>query len=95
MAITLKFCFEGLIIGFIGTIIGLIMGVVLAVIINQSGYMMPPPPGRSTSYPLIILITTNSALMIMLGACLLGMVASYIPINKALKKKVIDQLNHI
>ena len=91
----LNFVFEGLIIGFIGTIIGLIIGVVLAVIINQSGYMMPPPPGRSTSYPLLILVTTNSAIIIMLGACLLGMVASYIPINKALKKKVIEQLNHI
>jgi putative ABC transport system permease protein len=91
----LNFVFEGFIVGFIGTIIGIVIGVILAFFINQSGYMMPPPPGRSTAYPLLILLTMDSAIIIMLGACLLGMIASYIPINKALKKKVIEQLNHI
>ncbi|WXU00122.1 MAG: hypothetical protein Ctma_0833 [Catillopecten margaritatus gill symbiont] len=90
----LNFVFEGLIIGFMGAIFGVILGFVLAFFISQAGIMMPPPPGRSTQYPLLILPTVDMAVWVLLAMSLLGVVASYLPINKILKKKVVEQLSH-
>ncbi len=90
----LNFVFEGLIIGFIGAVLGIILGFVLAFSISQAGIMMPPPPGRSTEFPLLILPTIDMAIWVLLAMSLLGVVASYLPINKILKKKVVEQLSH-
>ncbi|WP_369176764.1 ABC transporter permease [Candidatus Thiodubiliella endoseptemdiera] len=90
----LNFVFEGLIIGFIGAVLGIILGFVLAFTISQAGIMMPPPPGRSTEFPLLILPTMGMAIWVLLAMSLLGVAASYLPINKILKKKVIEQLSH-
>ncbi len=90
----LNFVFEGLIIGFIGAVLGIILGFVLAFSISQAGIMMPPPPGRSTEFPLLILPTIDMAIWVLLAMSLLGVAASYLPINKILKKKVVEQLSH-
>lgn len=90
----LNFVYEGLIIGFIGALLGILLGFVLAVVVSQSGIMMPPPPGRSTEFPLLILPTVNAAVWVLLTMSVLGVIASYLPINKILKKKVVDQLSH-
>ncbi|CAC9616824.1 hypothetical protein [uncultured Gammaproteobacteria bacterium] len=90
----LNFIFEGLIIGFIGAVLGAILGLGLALVLNQSGIMMPPPPGRTTAYPLLILPTMGTAFWVLAMMSVLGVVASYLPINKILKKKVVEQLNH-
>ncbi len=90
----LNFVFEGLIIGFIGAVLGIILGFVLAFSISQAGIMMPPPPGRSTEFPLLILPTMGMAIWVLLAMSLLGIIASYLPINKILKKKVVEQLSH-
>ncbi len=90
----LNFVFEGLIIGFIGAVLGIILGFVLAFSISQAGIMMPPPPGRSTEFPLLILPTIGMAIWVLLAMSLLGIIASYLPINKILKKKVVEQLSH-
>ncbi len=90
----LNFVFEGLIIGFIGAALGIILGFVLAFSISQAGIMMPPPPGRSTEFPLLILPTIDMAIWVLLAMSLLGVAASYLPINKILKKKVVEQLSH-
>ncbi len=90
----LNFVFEGLIIGFIGAALGIILGFVLAFTISQAGIMMPPPPGRSTEFPLLILPTIDMAIWVLLAMSLLGVAASYLPINKILKKKVVEQLSH-
>lgn len=90
----LNFVFEGLIIGFIGAALGIILGFVLAFSISQAGIMMPPPPGRSTEFPLLILPTMGMAIWVLLAMSLLGVAASYLPINKILKKKVVEQLSH-
>jgi putative ABC transport system permease protein len=93
--IKLNFIFEGLIIGFSGTLIGSLLGFIIAFTVSQSGYMMPPPPGRSQGYPLIFMLTINSTLIIAFGSSILAMLASYLPISKALRKKVVDQLNYV
>ena len=93
--VRLNFIFEGLIVSFFGSIIGITIGFIMAIIINKLGFMMPPPPGRSTPYPLLFLPTLNSAIIILAISCFLGMIASYIPINKTLKKKVVELINHV
>ncbi len=91
----LNFVFEGLIIGFTGAVLGIVLGFVLSFIINQAGIIMPPPPGRSTEYPLLILPTFFMGLWVLLMMSILGMVSSYLPINNILKKPVVVQLNHV
>jgi len=52
--ISLMFLFEGFFIGILSVAIGLIMKFVFSFIINNIEFRMPPPPGMSSSYLLVI-----------------------------------------
>src|SRR5690606_10730559 len=53
-----SFLYEGAIVGLIGGLFGVILTVIIALSINLIGIDMPPPPGRSTPYPLVIFLET-------------------------------------
>ena len=91
----INFMTEGAIIGFIGGFFGAILAIIMTFIVNQSGYMMPPPPGRALEYPLMILPTSASVMLTVLVMLIIGVLASLFPISKVLKKKVVTQLNHV
>ncbi len=91
----MNFMTEGAIIGFIGSLIGIILTIILTAVVNNSGYMMPPPPGRTLEYPLMILPTLLSIALTMLVMFIIGILASLLPINNVLKKKVVTQINHV
>jgi putative ABC transport system permease protein len=52
-----NFVLEALVIGALGVLLGLVLGVAISVLLTFSGAQMPPPPGRSDTYPLAILIS--------------------------------------
>ena len=91
----LTFVLEGIIISFVGCIVGIILAMIIVVFINSLGYLMPPPPGRSLSYPLMILPTLNSILLKSILMVFISAVASYIPIRKILRKKIVEQLLYV
>ena len=93
----LKFCFmvEGFFIGLLGAITGVIFFIIIVLAVNQYGYIMPPPPGRSLGYPLFLLPNITSDLIIIGIIITFCVTASYFPINGVLKKKIVDQINYV
>lgn len=93
--ITRTFMTEGFIIGVIGSLLGVILSVVLLLIINNLGVMLPPPPGRSQEYPLMVFLEPLGMLVVGLLMVLIGAAASMFAVRKVVKKKVVEQLSHV
>ena len=93
----LIFCFtsEGFFIGVLGSLVGIIISFLLVIFVNNYGYMMPPPPGRSLGYPLLLLPDFAISTIIIAMMLVFSILASYLPINKVLKKKIVDQINYV
>jgi putative ABC transport system permease protein len=90
-----NFLYEGLIIGILGSLIGLLTAFVLGTIINHAGVTMPAPPGSTRGYPLLI----DNVLIIYIGVFILiattTVVSTIIPALKASRLKIVDALGHI
>ena len=88
------FATEGLIMGVCGALLGILLASLVIVFINISMFEMPPPPGRSIGYPLIINWDISAIALIffaMLASCT---IAAWLPARKMLKKSIIDAINH-
>lgn len=89
-----QFVYEGLTVGLIGAVLGLAVGVILALSISSVGIPMPPPPGMSEGYRGKILLTLPlllNAFLLALGTTLL---ASAYPAWKASRLQIVDSLRH-
>ena len=91
----LNFLYEGLIIGVLGAFLGLLVGLGLALLINKIGIMMPPPPGRTTGYPLLVDIVPVVFAGVFVLISLTTVVSSLIPAFRASRLKIVDALGHI
>jgi putative ABC transport system permease protein len=89
-----NFIYEGIIIGFLFTIIGLLLGVLTIMIINNLGIQVPAPPGQSSGYPLHINILLDAIIWIGLSMPLICLLSSLLPAYKASSKNIIEALNH-
>ncbi len=86
------FIVEALLIGLIATSIGMLAAYLLSASINMAELMMPPPPGRTEGYPIIIYISwpyyfATSAILVAivtLASSLSSLKATRINIRKAL-----------
>lgn len=89
------FLTEAAYLGIIGGIIGIIVGILAAKGITAGNFMMPPPPGGTTGFPIRILIVPR----LLLESLLLGMSASIFssiyPAIKASRLKIVDALRHV
>jgi len=57
--------------------------------------MLPPPPGRSQEYPLLVFLEPMGMLVVGALMVLIGGAASMFAVRKVVKKKVVEQLNHV
>ncbi len=89
-----QFLFEGILIGFIGGLLGLMMGICLANIVSSIGIPMPPPPGMARGYTGEILVTWDMALEALMLAVSATLVASVYPSWKASRMQIVDTLRH-
>jgi putative ABC transport system permease protein len=89
-----QFLFEGLILGCIGSFIGIILGLFLAKIISSIGISMPPPPGTTHGYTAEIYVTKNIVFESILLAIGTALVASIYPAWKASHMLIVDALRH-
>lgn len=92
--ISTLFAYEGMIVGTCGILVGLFIATIVILILNVSMIEMPPPPGRSIGYPLIINWDLHAIVIIafaMLFSCTL---AAWLPAKKMLKMDVISAINH-
>lgn len=83
---------ENAIIGFGGAILGIVLGVILALLISAVGIPMPPPPDSDLGYTAHILIVPS----VIVGAFIVGFIATLaaavLPASKVRRIPVVDAL---
>lgn len=90
------FITEGFLLGVIGGILGLIVGMCLAVGINLSGGIdIPPPPGMSRGYISLILIVPSILLYAFLLTVVVSVLSSIFPAWKASRIEIVEALAFI
>ncbi len=92
--ISTVFVFEGIIIGFLGSILGTLIALVGSSCIDALAIQMPPAPGRSLPYPLNIFMDLPTVLAASAAIIFIAGVAALAPSVKAARKSIVDSLNH-
>lgn len=96
LGITRQFVLEGVLLGVIGSTLGVLFGSLMATLINHSGFRWLPP-GQADSIPLM-LQTTGVGMMIFTiwaGLAVMATIASWFPAKKAAELKIVDALGHV
>jgi putative ABC transport system permease protein len=93
-AIMWRFMSEGILLGCLGGVLGLTIGLLLAITISSIGIPMPPPPGMTRGYTGEILVTWNMALESLMLATGTTVAASIYPAWKASRLPIADALRH-
>jgi putative ABC transport system permease protein len=89
------FLLEGGMIGMLGGSVGLALALLTALVVNFSDIRIPPPPGRTADYPLIISMQVDTSLMIWLVFILLSALAAWAPHRVLRRLSIIEKLNHV
>jgi putative ABC transport system permease protein len=86
------FMSEAMILGLIGSLLGVVIAVLLAHGITASEIMMPTPPGSSENYPIRIFIQSNVLVTSAGLGLLIAIVSSIYPAIKASRMVIINSL---
>ena len=89
-----SFTFEGMFLGAAGAVTGAIIAISISVLLMIFPVEMPPPPGRSTGYPLLITIDAAMYVVTLLGMIALSMLSSGMIARKTLQQPIVDALAH-
>ena len=93
---TLKlFFFEGLFLGVMGGILSAIFAFGISNLINYFHIMLPPPPGLTEAYPLMLRNAQGFYIQIFIVTILVAMISSILPAFRATRMKIVDALGHI
>ncbi|MDK9702907.1 MAG: ABC transporter permease [Sulfuritalea sp.] len=90
-----NFVLEGMVIGGAGALLGMVLAGTATVFLLFAGIEMPPPPGRSAGYPLLLsfsppLYGAVAVVVIVLAAC-----AAWLVSARAARKPVTEALAHV
>lgn len=85
---------EGMLLGGVGTVAGALLALGLSLLLYVVPVDMPPPPGRSESYPLLVSIDPTLYALTMVAMVLLTLVASVVVARKTVHLPVVDALAH-
>jgi len=90
-----NFVLEGMAIGAGGAAAGMAIAAAATVLLTFAGIQMPPPPGRSAGYPL--LVNFSAALYAATGAAVvtIAALASWFASAKAARKPITEALSHV
>jgi putative ABC transport system permease protein len=88
------FAIEGVLIGLLGSAIGIVIGYGLAELISAIGIPMPPPPGMEEGFTAELLITWDVLASAFLVAFLTTALAGLYPAWKASRLQIVDALRH-
>ncbi|MCK5148500.1 ABC transporter permease [bacterium] len=93
---TLKmFIFEGLFLGIIGGFMAMAFAYLAAMLINNSGLMMPPPPGNTQGYQLMVRNEMPIYIIVFFATVLTSVFSSLLPAFRVTRMKIVDALGHI
>ena len=90
--VILLFLLEGMLLGILGGIVGILLGIVFAELITVGQFMMPPPPGSSRGFPIIIRIVPSVLAISFLLAVGAALLSSIYPALRAARLKIADAL---
>jgi len=89
-----SFSFEGMILGGTGAIAGALLAITVALLLMVFPVEMPPPPGRSSGYPLLITIDAAMYAITVFMMIALSMLSSAFIARKTLHQPIVDALAH-
>ncbi len=89
-----SFSFEGMILGGTGAIVGALLAIAVALLLMVFPVEMPPPPGRSSGYPLLITIDAAMYAITVITMIALSMLSSAFIARKTLHQPIVDALAH-
>ncbi len=90
-----QFVREGMLIGIAGVIAGNLLAGLVTVLLPHLGFQMPPPPGRSAGYPLLvsasvpIYVATDAVIVFLCCA------AAWFVSRNAARKPIVEALGHV
>lgn len=91
-----QFVREGIIIGGLAAFIGIFVSGAIVIILPYLGLEMPPPPGRTVGYPL--LVTASVPLYLITSICIItlcAIAAWFASYKAASKKSIVEALSHV
>jgi len=89
------FVTEGFVLGLIGALLGLGVSIISADILNQSGWMMPTPPGSTVTYPMGFLIEPKMALQQLGIIVCIALAGSFLPAFRASQLQIARALDYV
>lgn len=90
-----NFVFEGAMIGGAGAIVGMALAGAVTVFLIFAGIQMPPPPGRSATYPLLVNYSSWLYGATGLAVVIIAAVAAYLASAKAARRPITEALAHV
>ncbi|WP_448548280.1 ABC transporter permease [Thalassotalea fusca] len=86
--------YEGVYIGLLASVLGIVIGAGVCELINLAGINMPPPPGRSQGYQLMVLFDMKATALvcaILVGLCA---IAAWLAASKINNMTIVEAINH-
>jgi len=93
--VTRLFSLEGLVLGGGGALCGMVLAAGMSMALLVLGIQMPPPPGRTGGYPLVVAISPVLYVSAALAVTLLATLASFLVSRKAANQSVVEALAHV
>lgn len=91
-----QFVREGVVIGCLGALIGMLISGVIVLVLPALALEMPPPPGRTVGYPL--LVSASIPLYLITSICMVSLCAIaawFVSFKAASKKSIVEALSHV
>jgi putative ABC transport system permease protein len=90
-----NFTLESFVIALMGTSIGLLIAGVVSISLQLAGIEMPPPPGRSDGYPLIVNFSPELAMITVPTVIAVCVIAAWAAARRGVKKPIVEALAHV
>ncbi len=90
-----QFLREGILMGIAGTVLGILISMIIVFILPYAGLQMPPPPGRTVGYPLLVSASFSLYAVTAIGIIILCAAAAWLASYKAAKKPIVEALIHV
>ena len=85
---------ENALLGAIGAVVGVALGVIVALLLSSIGIEMPPPPGSSASYTASIRLVPSVIAVAACAGAVAACCAALMPGRRAARLPVVDALRH-
>jgi len=89
------FFFEGVLIGIFGGLLSAVFAFGISLLINRFDILLPPPPGMTDGYPLMIRNVVDFYFKIFLVTVIVAAFSSLLPAFRVTRMKIVDALGHI